>query len=46
MSELARRDVAIADSIDLYLTTYNWKETYDPGYRLNTPDGKSPWTGK
>ena len=24
----------------------DWKETYDPGYWVNTPDGKSPWTGK
>lgn len=23
-----------------------WKETYDPGHWMNTPDGKSPWTGK
>lgn len=23
-----------------------WKETYDPGYWVNTPDGKNPWTGK
>lgn len=24
----------------------DWKQTYDPGYWVNTPDGKSPWTGK
>lgn len=24
----------------------DWKETYDPGTRMNTPDGKSPWIGK
>lgn len=24
----------------------DWKETYDPGTWMNTPDGKSPWTGK
>lgn len=24
----------------------DWKQTYDPGTWLNTPDGKSPWTGK
>ena len=24
----------------------NWKQTYDPGTWMNTPDGKSPWTGK
>lgn len=24
----------------------DWKQTYDPGYWMNTPDGKSPWTGK
>lgn len=24
----------------------NWKQTYDPGYWVNTPDGKSLWTGK
>lgn len=24
----------------------DWKQTYDPGYWVNTPDGKSLWTGK
>lgn len=24
----------------------NWKQTYDPGYWVNVPDGKSLWTGK
>lgn len=24
----------------------DWKQTYDPGTWMNTPDGKSPWTGK
>lgn len=24
----------------------NWKQTYDPAYWVNTPDGKSLWTGK
>lgn len=24
----------------------DWKETFDPGHWVNTPDGKSPWTGK
>lgn len=24
----------------------DWKEIYDPGYWMNTSDGKSPWTGK
>lgn len=24
----------------------DWKQAYDPGYWVNTPDGKSPWTGK
>lgn len=24
----------------------NWKQTYDPDHWVNTPDGKSPWTGK
>ena len=24
----------------------DWKETYDSGCWMNTPDGKSPWTGK
>ena len=24
----------------------DWKQTYDPGQWVNTPDGKSPWTGK
>ena len=24
----------------------NWKQTYDPGYWVNAPDGKSLWTGK
>lgn len=24
----------------------DWKQTYDPGHWVNTPDGKSPWTGK
>ena len=24
----------------------NWKQTHDPGYWVNTPDGKSLWTGK
>lgn len=24
----------------------DWKRTYDPGYWVNTPDGKSPWTRK
>lgn len=22
------------------------KQAFDPGYWVNTPDGKSPWTGK
>lgn len=24
----------------------DWKETYDPGYWVDTPGGKSLWTGK
>lgn len=24
----------------------DWKQTYNPGHCVNTPDGKSPWTGK
>lgn len=24
----------------------DWKETFDPGHWVSTPDGKSPWTGK
>lgn len=24
----------------------DWRETYDPGYWMSAPDGKSPWTGK
>lgn len=24
----------------------DWKESYDPECWMNTPDGKSPWTGK
>ena len=24
----------------------DWKQTYNPGTWMNTPDGKSPWTGK
>lgn len=24
----------------------DWKQTYDPDTWMNTPDGKSPWTGK
>lgn len=24
----------------------DWKQIYDPGYWMNTPDGKSPLSGK
>lgn len=24
----------------------DWKQTYDPGCWVNTPDGKSPWAGR
>lgn len=35
------------DAKDITREEYkDWKQTYDSGSWMNTPDGKSPWTGK